>query len=270
MNEPMPLSNHKLSMQGMGEGETLVMIHGWGMHSGIWSTLATRLAQSYRVVCIDLPGHGRSDMICPLQLQEVSAQILQQVSEPAHWLGWSLGANIVMNIAADCPQRVLSLSLLAGNPCFTRRQGWDSGIDVSVLEQFTQQLQQDYKKTLMQFLALQTLGSNESRETLKQLKEKLFAVADARPAALRQGLQILATVDARDGMRTCDKPCLVVLGERDQLVPSTVADFYATLPMQPQVAVIEGAGHAPFISHAEETLGLIECFLADIKLKQAE
>jgi len=266
----MPESKHNLAMQEMGEGEPLVMIHGWGMHSEVWATLASQLAQSYHVICIDLPGHGHSDMICPLQLLEVSVQILQQTPPQAHWLGWSLGANIVMSIAALAPQHVLSLSLIAGNPCFARKRGWDSGMDVSILQKFTEQLQQDYKKTLMQFLTLQTLGSSEAKKTLKQLKEKIFSVADANPQALQQGLKILETVDMREQLSACDKHCLVVLGERDQLVPVAVADFYNALPGKPQVAVIEGAGHAPFISHAEQTADLIETFLADIKIKQEE
>ena len=49
----------------VGTGKTIILIHGWAMHSGIWQTFAEQLAQHYKVLCIDLPGHGYSEKITP-------------------------------------------------------------------------------------------------------------------------------------------------------------------------------------------------------------
>ncbi len=37
------------------------MVHGWGLHSGIWDDFVPLLEASFRVTCVDLPGHGRSN-----------------------------------------------------------------------------------------------------------------------------------------------------------------------------------------------------------------
>ena len=49
-----------LHVDSYGSGTPLVMLHGWGMHGGMWGSAVTKLAQHYRVHCVDLPGHGYS------------------------------------------------------------------------------------------------------------------------------------------------------------------------------------------------------------------
>ena len=44
-----------------GRGRDLVLLHGWGMNLRVWDELARTLARRFRVIAIDLPGHGRSD-----------------------------------------------------------------------------------------------------------------------------------------------------------------------------------------------------------------
>ena len=250
-----------LAMDVRGEGETIVLLHGWGLHSGIWGEFVDALSDQFRVVCIDLPGHGHSAAVCPLSLDAVVDKILAQVHGPAHWLGWSLGGSIVMHLMARAPERVKSLVLLSASPAFVSQPGWQHGIQASVLTRFAQDLQDDYKKTLQRFLALQTLSSQAARLTLRQLREVLLERGEPDAEALRQGLDILMLADLRDGLLGSQKPCLVVLGQHDQLVPASVEEFYRTLPCRPQVAMIDGAGHAPFLSHPARTLEFILPFI---------
>ncbi len=240
-----------LKMYVQGDGETLVMLHGWGMHSGIWHELAASLAAHFKVVCIDLPGHGYSSMECPLELNALGEQILAQVPDACHWLGWSLGGSVLMNLAALAPERIKSMALIAANPRFVRDTDWLHGVDAGLLLQFARDLEQDLRKTLKRFIALQTLHSQAPGAMLKQLREQLFEAGNPDAIALRQGLDILLHSDLREAMERLCRPCMILLGERDQLVPATVADYYNDLPCRPQVVTIAGAGHAPFLSHPE-------------------
>jgi pimeloyl-ACP methyl ester carboxylesterase len=49
-----------LHVEMRGTGAPLLLIHGWGMHGGMWSAVAENLAQDFRVMAVDLPGHGFS------------------------------------------------------------------------------------------------------------------------------------------------------------------------------------------------------------------
>ena len=253
--------NNNLYMDVRGQGETIVMLHGWGMHSGILNGLSSVLSKHFKVISIDLPGHGYSSTQCPLTLQAVGEQILSQIDTDCHWLGWSLGGSIVMNLAAMAPERFRSMTLLSANPCFVSQEQWPHGINASVFSGFVEDLQQDYQKTLKKFLALQTLSSEGGAATLKQLRQQLFAAGEPDQMALRQGLDILIQTDLRSSLENNQIPGLILLGERDQLVPVSIAAYYQSLPGHPQVNIIANAGHAPFLSHPESTAALISDFI---------
>ncbi len=154
----------ELHLEIYGQGQTIVMVHGWGMHSGVWRDFAQKLAKTHRVVCVDLPGHGRSAAIEPFTLPVIATQLAQNIeSEPCCWLGWSLGGLIVLEIARLYPEKVNSLILLAASPCFVKQEGWP-GIDPKMLETFTANLITDPAMTLMRFLALQLYGLEHANQ----------------------------------------------------------------------------------------------------------
>ncbi|MDP1716716.1 MAG: alpha/beta fold hydrolase, partial [Burkholderiales bacterium] len=49
-----------LHVERHGSAAPLLLIHGWGMHGGMWGGVAEKLAQHFNVYAVDLPGHGYS------------------------------------------------------------------------------------------------------------------------------------------------------------------------------------------------------------------
>ena len=97
----------KLHTETAGHGPALVMLHGWGLHSGIWATLMTRLQRHFRITCIDLPGHGASrGWEAGFDLETAVAAALEAAPRQAAWLGWALGGQLALAAAAACPARV--------------------------------------------------------------------------------------------------------------------------------------------------------------------
>ncbi|MDP3334935.1 MAG: alpha/beta fold hydrolase [Methylococcaceae bacterium] len=111
----------KIHQETYGSGKPIVLVHGWAMHTGIWRNFAKQLAQNYRVTCIDLPGHGQSEALQPFNLEQISELLANNVDiESACWLGWSLGATVVLDFARRFPERCSALILMTGNPHFTQ------------------------------------------------------------------------------------------------------------------------------------------------------
>ena len=102
---------------------------------------------------------------------------------------------------------------------------------------------------LKRFIALEVYGSERASAQLQQLKAMLFQHGEPSLAALEDGLQILEGTDLRPDWARIACPILLLMGERDQLVP--VEAGAALLAHRPdvQLRVIERAGHAPFFSH---------------------
>ena len=82
----------ELYIQSDGAGPELVLLHGWGMSSAVWDDLVPELSASYRVIRVDLPGHGHSAGVPFGDLDAVIARLRPLVSAPATWVGWSMGA----------------------------------------------------------------------------------------------------------------------------------------------------------------------------------
>lgn len=173
---PQNSSVKNLHVEVFGTGMTVVLVHGWAMHSGIWRDFAKRLAENFRVICVDLPGHGRSGTVQPYNLQKISEALLKAVPEgPCCWLGWSLGASVVLDLAHRFPDRVDSLILLAGNPSFVAGGDWP-GMPVDLLEAFAKNLKNSCQPTLLRFLRLQVQGLPDSRAVLTKIKKYFLNV----------------------------------------------------------------------------------------------
>ncbi len=130
-----------------------------------------------------------------------------------------------------------------------------------MLAGFADSLERDYRKTLNQFLAIQAMGSERARDEIRVLRERLFDHGEPVLAALRGALSILQTADLRSSLPDIHHEALLVAGERDTLMPKAAAEKSVALMPHAQLALIEGAGHAPFISHPEPFLKSIRQFI---------
>jgi pimeloyl-[acyl-carrier protein] methyl ester esterase len=225
-----------------------VLLHGWGFHSQVWSPCQAALADRYRVTAIDLPGHGRSIGAAPDDLQGWVERLCQQLPA-AVWVGWSLGGLVSLAAAQTVPSKVRRVIAVASSPRFVRAPDWPHAVAREVLDAFADELERDYRKTLTRFLALQLRGDDAGRAELRRLRELMFAHPPS-PDGLRAGLRILREADLRMDRPAPACPVRYILGERDALVPvEVVSDLGAA-----RVSVIEGAGHAPFVSHLSRFL----------------
>jgi pimeloyl-[acyl-carrier protein] methyl ester esterase len=244
----------------VGSGAPLVLLHGWAMHSGVFAPLIERLSEHHSLHLVDLPGHGHSPERGDIDLSGAATRILDAVP-PAPWLGWSLGGLIALQAAVAAPQRVQSLVAIASSPRFVRGEDWPQAVSSEIFQQFADELGRDYRGTLERFLSLEAIGSEHGREVLKTLRACVFERGEPAQSALLQGLEMLGTLDLRSDLAMLKQPSLWLAGRRDRLVPPAAMRAAAALNSQAQFHCIEGAGHAPFISHVEETVVALRAFL---------
>ena len=236
-----------------GHGEDLVLLHGWGVNSGVWQFVRERLESQFRVSYIDLPGFGLNAG-CKPETYDV-ARIADIVSEhlPPRCilLGWSLGGLIAQKIAAKNSTVIRKLILLACSPKFVGDSEWP-GIDLKVLAFFEQQLSQDFSKTLARFLAIQAMGSATAKADVKHIKKAIELFPNPSLEALKGGLKILAESDFRTQLSDLQIPTHWMFGKMDSLVPVEVSKQLADIQPQASYNIFAKASHAPFISHPNE------------------
>ncbi|HEX5459767.1 MAG TPA: alpha/beta fold hydrolase [Steroidobacteraceae bacterium] len=206
----------RLYTEVRGNGPALLLLHGWGLNLRIWDGLAAALCDRFRIIAVDLPGHGRSAWLPERSsLEEQAAQVRETVAEIASeysLLGWSLGSQIALQLAAGsagsaeatrgagaarsaestrdagatrraCTTAAIRrLVLIAATPRFIAAPDWPHGAPAERLAAQADGLRSDYRRTVSDFLELQVRGSSDGGETLEQLRAALFAHSAAAGA----------------------------------------------------------------------------------------
>ena len=249
----------------VGNGPPLVLLHGWAMHGGVFAPLVARLRDRFTLHVVDLPGHGLSrDCGVPLTLDNVVDAVAAHVPV-APWCGWSLGGLFALHAATTRPHAVPAIAMLCASARFVRGEDWRFGVSPEIFRDFANGLREDYRGTLDRFVALEAFGSDHAKEEIRALRDELFTRGEPSAHVLADGLDLLKTGDLRHALPALRAPSLWIAGRRDRLVDARAMRDSAALAAGPsQVHVIDHAGHAPFLTHADEVAThLAAAFLQD-------
>jgi len=253
-----------LRVDAIGDGPPLVLLHGWAMHSGFWGPVASRLARHHRVHAVDLPGHGESPALPSFTLDDVVEALdttFEAVGAPLTLVGWSLGGLVAMRWALVRPERVRRLVLVSTSPRFVAGDDWPHAMEAETLDRFGDELRVAWRLTVQRFLALQLHGAESSRALLAEMRQRLSSRNAPSTATLVEALTVLRQCDFRHEAARIGQPALVVSGDRDTLAFPAAGRFLAERLPDARFALIPGAAHVPFLSHADAFNAAIDEFI---------
>ncbi|MBK1886286.1 MULTISPECIES: alpha/beta fold hydrolase [Marinobacter] len=239
-------------------GDTIVLVHGFGANKDNWTRIARELTDSFNVYAIDLPGHGESSK--PLDLgyrfeEQVAhlAGILEALGiNEMHMMGNSMGGGITALYTATHPEQIKSAVLfdpagildyenemvgmvLAGdNPLIPGKPG-----DFDRL--------MDFALEKRPFVPWPILGVMEEKAIANQeVNQVIFAAIK----------EVGFTPDFRNAIERIESPVLIVWGKEDRILDyRNGAVFQKAIPGS-QLEILEGIGHAPMIEAPEESARL--------------
>jgi pimeloyl-[acyl-carrier protein] methyl ester esterase len=220
----------------IGNGPSLVLLHGWAFNSDIFQSLIDKYKENYRITVIDLPGHGRSRDIDG-NIENWCDELIKLIPEQSILLGWSLGGLLSTYIASQI--EISKLILVAASPCLINNKNWHYGINIEVFNQFAINLKNDSTKSLKRFVSLQSKDKSQLQELYKSIQKY-----PASNNALNNGLEIIINSDLRDIYKDIAVPKTTILGSLDTLVPVKIKEWYETVGSQ---TFIIHSGHLPFI-----------------------
>lgn len=268
MNSLVLADGRRLAYRDSGSGPALVLLHGWAMSSVVFSELSAELSRDFRVLAPDLRGHGDSDPGCGYGCSALAADLNEWFTaldlRAAVLLGWSLGGEVALTLAADAPlrSRLRALVLVATTPRFCAGDDWTAGLPVIQLRALARDLRRNYLKTMGDFFALQFSGETLAKERYQQILR--FAVRVGRlpePEIALAGLETLGQEDLRHLLPQLQLSTLVVHGELDRIVLPEAGRFLAATLPQARLELWPEVGHAPFISAPVRFCSLLRTFL---------
>ena len=233
-----------------------ILLHGWGMNASVFDPLCNKLSRHGQICRVDLPGYGSSSWNPDLSFEDQVEKIAKQVPQGI-LIGWSMGGLYATEMQKQNPGKFARLVLIASNPCFVRRSDWTCAVKESVFDDFARELDKGWALTVKRFLSLQMLGNENTRQLVRDLMIQIEKFGAPDSQALKFGLDLLKKMDTRSTLAQCEIPIQMILGQRDALVPASLAQEIGKVNAKIQVESLAAAAHAPFLSHTEQIVSMI-------------
>ena len=237
----------------------IVLLHGWGLSSKVWAPLQAELPAAS---ALDLPGHG-SALPAGDSLAAWAEALVAQLPDGAVLVGWSLGAQLALHIAAQHPHKAARLVLIAATPRFVQAPDWPAALPAATLAAFRADFDTTPDATQRRFTALQAMGDGRRRDVTAALNAALTPADDAHRAALACGLRLLADTDLRASIGSVRQPVRLIHGAEDRLMPAAAAEWLADTLPDGRLSVFKDCGHAPLLSRPADCAALIAAFATE-------
>ncbi|MDC3418283.1 2-succinyl-6-hydroxy-2,4-cyclohexadiene-1-carboxylate synthase [Aquibacillus salsiterrae] len=231
-----------------GEGEPVVLLHGFTGSIANWGYLIKRLKQEYKVLAIDLPGHGQTkiDTVVKMEAfcQHLREILLQHGVKQTAMVGYSLGGRTALSFAMIYPEMVRSLVLESASPGLS-----------TVTEQIERQTKDDAlalkieSEGIASFVAfwenIPLFNSQKQLSATQQAKikkERLAQCASGLAFSLR-GMGTGVMPSWWDKLPTLNSNVLLIVGELDEKFVS-IAKRMSGKMRNCQLIVVPNTGHA--------------------------
>jgi len=246
------------------KGDSILLIHGWGVNSEIWVSLVDQLKKFFKIYIIDLPGMGQSSTISPYTLENLAKEIRVNIPvDKCNILGWSLGGQVAIQLAIKNPQFVKKLILMSTTPCFVERYDWPYGVKKNFFNKFEIDAKNKIDDTLMKFFLIQTKDIVNAKDTMRFLKRNFIQSSYHKTHGMQNALGILKNTDLRKEIKKITKQSLIIIGDKDRLTCPDASLWLNRNIRTSTLVKIQGANHMPFITHTKEVIDSMKEFIND-------
>lgn len=248
-----------------GKGDVILLIHGYLESAEIWGGLFHKLSKNFRVLSVDISGHGQSDLSKKTFSMEFMAGAIRSLMgdlgiEKVFLTGHSLGGYITLAFLELYPERLSGYCLFHSQPFA------DSPEAIKKREREIKIVSAG-KKDLMYPDNVRRMYAEINLERFSSALEHSKKIASGIPAKGIVG--VLKGMIARPSrlmvMEEGRVPCLWILGAMDSYIPCGAVQEKVNLPANAEVVVLENSGHVGFIEEEERTVSVLTRFVEKLK-----
>lgn len=242
-----------------GKGKAIVLLHGFTESSRIWKHFSTQLSAKYRVVTIDLPGHGKSETVSGVHSMELQADVVFAVLKKIRigkclMIGHSMGGYVTLAFAAKYPKMLKGFGLFHSH-CFA-----DSLQEQENRNRTIAMVDQDKFSFVAQFIP--GLFPVEVHEKFaKEIQKLVQRAAKMHKSGVIAALEGMKTrIDQTELLKQTKLPVLFILGLKDSKAPQPRLWEMISLPPVAETLILRDCGHMGYLEAPEATLDAISGF----------
>ena len=249
-----------ITFSDQGKGRVIVLLHGFLGSHAIWKNTADNLAKSYRVISIDLPGHGSSPCFGYAHSMELMARCVKAVMDSLRLkkfviVGHSMGGYVGLAFADLFPDNLKGLCLFHSTAYpDSEEKKKDRSRAINLVRS---------NKTVYTKTSIRNLFATKN---LKYLKEEInFATKIAKETSQRGIIAALHGMRDRPGrdiiLGLVEYPIMMVIGELDNVLPCNQLLEQSELIKNKTVLYLEHDGHFGFLESSKQTHKELRRFL---------
>jgi pimeloyl-ACP methyl ester carboxylesterase len=253
----------RIAYSDEGEGRPLVLLHGLMANAGFFES-QRELANAFRIVAIDLRGHGRSPAgNRPPTIRRLAEDVAELAValelDGAVGVGWSLGAAVLWRVlAGPASERFAAAVVIDMTPRVLNDDDWDLGLSRETCEARSLAIRDDFPA----FAAAAGQAIFATPGAAADRAAEAFAAND--PAAIGALWESLVEQDFRPLLPSIRQPTLVAHGALSHLYGAdTAGHLVAALPNARAVA-FDRSGHAPHLEQPEAFNAALRNFAAEL------
>ena len=259
MEKQVLFQGHSVNYKVTGSGPAMILLHGFLENISIWDDFSHALSKMNKVIAIDLPGFGKTDVFSQNHTMEFMADTVNAVLEKENisfciLAGHSMGGYISLAFAKKYAHKLKGLVLFHSHAAADDEQGKinrDRTIDV---------VRKNHKDFIAGFIPM--LFAEENLEKFNNKIEELKTISIKTSA---QGVMAaLAGMRDREDLTALlgdlDIPVLFIVGKQDSRIPIEKILPQIALPKHAESLILEGVGHMGFIEARKQTLRTLAHF----------
>ena len=260
MNERyLEFKGEKICYSVSGKGRAIVLLHGFLGSKEIFKKIENKLSNRFKLVLVDLPGHGKSSCLGYVHTMEMMAQCVKAVLDNLQLrryvlMGHSMGGYISLAFAELFPDAIKGIGLINSSAyCDSEEKKKDRERAIELVKKNSRVYSSNTIKNLF------------SEDNLEFKKSEILLASKIALSTSKRGI-----IAALEGMKIrkerliilqhCKYPVLFIFGKKDNVLHFTTVKEQVKLVSSPSVLVLENDGHMSFLENQEICLNTISSF----------
>jgi sigma-B regulation protein RsbQ len=262
------IRRNNVKVQGSGS-RTMVFAHGFGCDQNMFRFIAPAFEPDFRLVFFDYVGCGKSDLTAydPKRygsLQGYAQDLLDVLRaleiEDAVVVAHSVSSMIALLVARQEPKRFSHLIMLGPSPRYINDRDYVGGFERADIDGLLDTMDKNYIGWA-NYLAPVVMGNPEHPELTTEL---VGSFCSTDPKIARKFAEVTFLSDNRADLTQVATPTLVVQVSDDVIAPVSVGQYVEREMPAAVMRIMEATGHCPHMSHPEDTVQVIQEYLASV------
>jgi pimeloyl-ACP methyl ester carboxylesterase len=247
-----------------GAGKSIVLLHGYLESSEIWDSFAVKLTSEFRVINLDLPGSGLSDVYGEVHTMEFMAKAIKELIDnlglkSVFLAGHSLGGYVLLAFLELFPENLSGFCLFHSHPFPDSPEALEKRRrEIEIVNAGKKNLM--YPDNVIRMFANSNL--EKFSDAIERSKDIASKIAGEGIIAVLNGMMIRPS--RLKYMEEGKVPCLWILGSMDNYIPYESIQAKVKLPANARVIILRNTGHMGFIEEEENSLRAITEFVNNI------